>query len=206
MTKKLLFIALSIHLMGCVSKRSLKVPKHPKIYNYQGYYIPPTKFLTASYNEKRDTSIAHFYSQLFKSFQEPNLSTYQGDSEVYRLTLDRTFTNYACVTIVKSKSKIILTYKETNGIGGYYFDDLSLIQKVNLSQEEWRNLIDLTEQTNYWNTTVDINEAPNSDGESWLLEAKDHERYHCSLRLDPDECEPLYKIGKMMLDLSLTEK
>ena len=201
MNTRVVLIA-SICFIGCQTSRSLKTPKPIKTYAYSEFYLPLDDFLKVENNQNRDTSIVSFYSQLLTSFKEPNLSKYVGESSVFRLTLDRTFANYISIRIVNSEKGIKITYKKTAGIGGYYLDDLKETNDMNLAETDWNNLMDLTNQFNFWGLQTDIASLPQTDGESWLLEANIKGKYHFIYRSNPGKNDEIQKIGKMIITLS----
>ena len=188
-------------MLGCSSKKSLKLPKQNKTYYFNEFYLPSDSFLTTQFNQKRDSSIASFYSKLLVSLSEPNLYNYAGDAEVYRLTIDRTFSNYFCIRMVKLNNEIKYTYKETAGIGSYFLDDLKKVNEKKIPKDKWKNYKKLLEEYEFWEIQTDIDTIPEGDGESWLFEAKTKNKYHCILRIHPNENKGIYEIGTMMMEL-----
>lgn len=185
-------------LLSCNSYRSLKEPKNTKKYIYTELFLPTKLFAKVDFQPKRDSIIVDFYSQLLTSFNEPNLFKYNGTTEAYRLTIDRTFLNYYCIRIIKSEQGLSTTYKKTKGIGGYFLEDLSETKKNNLSEENWREYLKLIDNIDFWNLETDIDTIPDTDGETWLLEATVNGKYHCIMRSNPDKNDGIAKVKELM--------
>lgn len=121
-------------------------------------------------------------------FQEvPMGSSSFSSQESYRLILLPTFDAPLCVTASRTKTGFDLTTKLLDGEGGYELGRLATNERLELSDEQWRNLLRLAEAASLSSMpTFDREDEPVPDGTLWFIEFRRDEVVHQIVRITPD--------------------
>jgi hypothetical protein len=172
----------------------------------QGYF-PLEVFTDKDIYIGYDTFHVRWYSEHLWSMNEPLLFNKISDTESYRFLWLRTFHNPVSIRIERQENNYYLTWKLSNGAGGYRPGKLVINETKKIDKETWDKFYALIDSTDFWNLkTVEYNFG--TDGSQWILEGSDSSRYHVVDRWTPksgsyyDCCN--YLIG--LTDLKIKSK
>ena len=121
-------------------------------------------------------ALLYWGSEILSKFDEGRL-TIEGDPsiELYRLVMLPTFDNPIAIRIwTKGDQRYIIT-KRLSGSGGYGLDDfgvLSLADKRELTDREWRIAIDQIDKSEFWRLSPRTDEVLANDGAFWLIRVR----------------------------------
>jgi hypothetical protein len=138
-----------------------------------------------------------WFSEQLTGLKEPKLNG-NYDFEVFRFTWLRTFHNPISFRIEKQNNEFLLFVKRANGAGGYDPGELIVSDTIKITENQWKNLIELIETDKFWNiSTVEKKDYVSTDGSEWIFEARTHGKYHMVFRQNGKESE----IGDLCLYL-----
>ena len=148
---------------------------------------PKLSFEDNSYNVLGLDSFTNrwFSHQLF-ALNEPILSNYPKEREVYRFTWLRTFNHPIAVRLEKCNSEIFINAKMCDRNGGFTPGNLVLNRTRNITEDQWKNFQAKFSKLNFWKSSPDINDDWATDGAEWILESRKGNIYHFLKRFSPD--------------------
>ena len=222
--KKLHYILILIVLLGCNSKNKPDVKtenedsikyeflskyaepyeeKHFEKYNWKNdsstYYwdfVDSQKGLTEN---RLDTFVNQWFSHFMTKFELQNYSEKYSGFESYRILWLRTFHNPIVIEIQDKKESVKLSYKISDGAGGYEFGNLSQDTTFLINRKDWNKLIQLIQKSGFWNLTTDKDEIPGCDGSELIMEGHNENGYHMIYRWGGQE---IGECGRFMIELS----
>ncbi len=127
-----------------------------------------------------------WYSKHLYTLKEPILFNKKNENiNIIRFTHLGTWDNpYSC-RIEQNGKKIILTYNQTNGLGGYEVGTRIKHKTKEISQKEWKQILEKMDEIDFWNiSTQDPNKI--MDGAEWIFEALIEGKYHLVTRNSPN--------------------
>ena len=172
-----------------------------------------------------DTFKLKWFSYYLYKLQEPVLSNYPLDKEVYRLTWLRSFHPPVVVRMEKEGNRVRLITKILSQIpqlpGHRYADRDGTIHLTDTSiaipfrrnttrtipkaiYDEYMRL--LTEQKALFISPLGFRDSLGSDGSEWILETHRPDGYYFIVRWSPKQREILRTLGDYLLDLSDAKK
>lgn len=134
-----------------------------------------------------DTFVNQWYSKMIFKMKEPVLINYKGDKEIYRFTWLRSFHHPMVVRLEKQNTSIKLFSKVCNGAGGYEPGQLIFDTTLNVTDDQYKLLIQKIDSMNFWNLETEQREDRGLDGSEWILEAVRDNNYHMVTRWTPSE-------------------
>ena len=134
-----------------------------------------------------DTFVNQWYSKMIFKMKEPVLINYKGDKEIYRFTWLRSFHHPMVVRLEKQNNSIKLLSKVCNGSGGYEPGQLIFDTTLNVTDDQYKLLIQKIDSMNFWNLETEQREDRGLDGSEWILEAVRDNNYHMVTRWTPSE-------------------
>jgi hypothetical protein len=152
----------------------LRVPKNEK-----ESYFPTKAFNDSSSFEGQTEFLSDWYSKHLYSMDEPIIHECSENSECYRFTWLRTFHEPIAVRITRTKDKIKLDWKKTNGAGGYDAGDIIEEGSKDIGVKELNIFKSKLENCKFFDLTTNENDNLGSDGAQWVLEGiNDENDYH----------------------------
>ncbi|HEY0728033.1 MAG TPA: hypothetical protein VGD38_08205 [Pyrinomonadaceae bacterium] len=141
-----------------------------------------TYFPTDAVSESR----TEWYSKHLAAMKEASLYASDNDAvESYRFLWLRSFHRPIAVRLWKTETDQFITFKETNGAGGYEPGDLVVDQTRKLERGEWDAFVQRLDDMCYWNLPTNDPEFGGLDGAEWILEGVRGDRYHMVDRWTP---------------------
>jgi hypothetical protein len=113
---------------------------------------------------------------LFRA-QEPLLTGYSGDAEIYRFTWLRTFDHPVFIRIQNENGNIEVTVKKLSGAGGYDPGKIMLDSAFHASIGQWQEFKSILEESKFWGKRYAEGEI-GFDGSQWILEGSLSGRYN----------------------------
>lgn len=214
-------------LLLVFSSLSYKFPNNPSISDEKGnpvsdttYYFPLELFIDsirfANTTEiKQDTFSVRWFSQDLWLSEEPVLSNYYLNRDIYRLTWLRSFHPAIILRIENSDGEVILIEKEmtlneprkeleqvpgnelteeekeqmTKGAGSlpeYQIEKATIQSKVRkLTISDWTNFEHLLDELNFGSMPTTRAWEFGTDGSEWILEQHKEDKYHVVNRWTP---------------------
>ena len=175
-------------------------------------YFPIDSFVELSIGWEKDytqdvfhkANLASFilgwYSEHLKALDEPVLYTDSGKT-VFRFTWLRSFHNPVAIRIENKGETYRLTWKVTDGAGGYAPGKLITNKSKIISVDEWNKFINLLEAAKYWNMPVISHDRMGTDGSQWILEGIQNGNYHVVDRWTPENSD-YEKCGLYLIELT----
>jgi hypothetical protein len=190
MTKRvnnLILIPLSTSvLFSCgLSVFKQKVEHREKAYEGE-FYFPLTKPGEEYHtNGKLDTFQNNWYSKHLKSLEEPVLFTKTDSIKIYRFTHLGTWSAPFTYRIEKSGSLVSITYRLTDGQGGYDAGKLTANKYKIIPAQYWDSLDTKIRNIDFWTSqTHEMDRG--TDGSEWILEGYSNGAYYCIVRWSPE--------------------
>jgi hypothetical protein len=169
--------------------------------NYNSYYFPVKVFLDTinpnSWETELNTSKVIWFSQALHEMDEPILTNYYLNKEIYRLTLLRSFVPDIVVRIEKSNDSIELfekthfQYKSSVNDSVYYKDGIQIYcehtvidsikvtkSSKKLSLEYWDKFEDVVRKNKYYSMRPTVPMDFGVDGDEWILEKHTQSGYY----------------------------
>jgi hypothetical protein len=177
------------------------------------FYFPVSRFIDLDENWKysyqtdvlRATDMATFvlgwYSGQLRALNEPLIFDLKSDT-IYRFTWLRTFHHPVAIRVQKSKDKILLTWKMSDGAGGYSPGKLIIDETTELSSAEWNEFQKLLDKIEYW--TMPTNEQSDimgTDGSQWIIEGVQNGKYNVVDRWTPRNSS-YQELGMFLINLT----
>ncbi|KFE97974.1 hypothetical protein IX39_16330 [Chryseobacterium formosense] len=192
MKKQLLLFITLILITNCISKKMISPKEDERQYDGKLYFATynEAKYPRDTINNGPNDSLSLFrnkwYSKHLNSLKEISLFDKKDENlKIVRYTNLGTWSNPFVYKMENQTGQIILTYKQTDGLGGYQTGKIikEHTKKVNL--EKWNNFISKANDINFWN--MDTHD-PNIvlDGEEWILEILIDGKYHLVTRNNPE--------------------
>ena len=132
-----------------------------------------------------------WYSKHLNSLKEISLFDKKNENlKIVRYTNLGTWSNPFVYKMVNQNDKIILTYSQTDGLGGYQTGKIikEYTKKINL--EKWNNFISKANDVNFWKMGTHDPKIV-LDGEEWILEILIEGKYHLVTRNSPENNDDL---------------
>jgi hypothetical protein len=151
--------------------------------------------------------VNEWYSRHLFHLEEPVLSTYKGDKEVFRFTWLRTFHHPVTIRLQKEKDSIILFAKINDGRGGYDPGQLILATSVPVTKKQYDTLMGKLKQVNFHSLTTHKRDD-GKDGSEWIYESVRNNQYHVVTRWSPTEkqYDDYRGIGEYLLSIAKIDK
>ncbi len=147
------------------------------------------------------TFILDWYSGQLKALNEPLLFN-QIEDTVYRFTWLRTFHHPVAIRIQKEGGNIILSWKMSDGAGGYSPGELTVSKTKKLNNTEWNEFQKLLTKADYWSLpTNEQSDIMGNDGSQWIIEGIENGKYNVVNRWTPRESD-YQEIGKYLIKLT----
>ena len=146
-----------------------------------------------------------WYSKHLYTLGEPILFDKENETlNIVRFTHLGTWSNPYSYRIEQEGTKYILTYNQTNGLGGYEVGTRVKHKTKEIEQKEWNQILKKMDEIDFWNIPT---QDPNMilDGSEWIFEALINGKYHFVTRNSPDQyngkeyaelCKLVEKISK----------
>ena len=138
------------------------------------------------------------------ALEEPLVDTTSIDtSKIWlRITVDHTFRKPYCLILEKKQYKNYLTYKTTDGHGGYFSGLLNFSFTKVITDSIFENTFKKIREINFWELRNDTT-CIGLDGEGWTIEAIKKGKYNFIERWTPFYCgnPTTRKIGEIGVDL-----
>ncbi len=177
------------------------------------FYFPVSRFIELDKNWKysyrtdvlRETDMATFvlgwYSGQLRALNEPLIFDQKSDT-IYRFTWLRTFHHPVAIRVQKNKDKIQLTWKMSDGAGGYSPGKLIVDETTELSSSEWTDFKKLIDKTEYWNMpTNEPSDVMGTDGSQWIIEGVQNGKYNVVDRWTPRN-STYQELGLFLINLT----
>lgn len=177
------------------------------------YYFPISRFIELDENWKnpyqtdilRETDMATFvlgwYSGQLRALNEPLIFDQKNDT-IYRFTWLRTFHHPVAIRVQKNKNKIQLTWKMSNGAGGYSPGELVVDKTTELSTAEWKEFQKLIDKIEYWDMpTNEQSDITGTDGSQWIIEGVQNGKYNVVDRWTPRN-STYQELGMFLINLT----
>lgn len=180
---------------------------------YGQFYFPLNRFIQLNENWQysyktdliRETEMAKFvlqwYSNQLYALNEPLLFDQVKDT-IFRFTWLRTFHHPVAIRIQKSNGKIKLTWKMSDGSGGYAPGHLIIDETKELEEADWKKFQLLLIKANYWKMpTNDQTAHRGTDGSQWIIEGIQNGSYHVVDRWSPRN-SAYQEVGLFLINLT----
>jgi hypothetical protein len=139
--------------------------------------------------------------KLFAAFKELPLEALPSCvHESYRLVWVPSFHSPVVVRVWHSGNKYFVVSKQLSGRGGYKVGDLKIEQTRPLSEDEWREFMNVVSRASYWELPSTVNEDIPNDGAVWIVEGIKNRKYHWVRRVTP--LDQYAVLSKYMIKLS----
>lgn len=155
-----------------------------------------------------DAFVDKWYSEMLFALNEPVLSNYQGDKEIYRFTWLRTFHHPIAIRIEKQNELIKLFTKVCNGAGGYHPGKLVSNYSFDIKPDQFGFLTKKIEAINFWHLPTEVQKG-GMDGAEWIIEVVRNNKYHVVTRWSPtieQGQKDFGDVGKYFLSISKIRK
>ncbi|MBD3904769.1 hypothetical protein NAL32_10160 [Chryseobacterium sp. Ch-15] len=175
-----------------MSKKIISPKDDDKDYDGKLYFATydENKYPRDTINNGPEDSLSLFrnkwYSKHLKSMNEISLFDKRDkDLKIFRYTNLGTWSNPFVYKMENINDNIVLTYAQSDGLGGYQTGKIVKEYKKKISVENWNGIISKASDINFWNIgTHDPNIV--LDGEEWILEILIGEKYHLVTRNSPE--------------------
>ena len=177
------------------------------------FYFPVSRFVELDDNWKtsystdilRETNMTTFvldwYSGQLLALKEPLIFDRENET-IYRFTWLRTFHHPVAIRIQKNKDQIQLTWKMSDGAGGYSPGKLITDETTELTTSEWNEFLKLLDKTEYWNmSTNEQSDIMGTDGSRWIIEGVQNGKYNVVDRWTPRN-SAYQELGMFLINLT----
>jgi hypothetical protein len=174
-------------------------------------FLLPMPGFAQEANSAEELRARNTYRNTLSIFKETQIFSHTNPKiEIYRVLIVPTFYHPLSIRVERNEGEYFLVAKQLSGQGGYGWGKLKREKRRRLSAEEWRTLIDLSNQLSFWTLDpIDKEYEPDEkgetriclDGTSWYLEALSGGKYHALERYCP-ESERFRAVGLYLLKLS----
>ena len=179
-------------IISCTSTKII-IPKN-SVNDYTGdlYFSSydsnkyPRDTINRGPNDSLSTFTNKWYSQHLNSLNEPIIFDKKDKNlQIIRFTNLGTWDHPYTYRVEKFADKINVTYRQTDGLGGYQTGKLIKNYTKKVNNKKWNHLISKLDEVDFWNIqTQDPNRI--SDGAEWILEVLINGKYHLVTRNSPD--------------------
>ncbi|MBA9079412.1 hypothetical protein [Rufibacter quisquiliarum] len=180
--KKVLQISFLLTIfVGCNSSYIHSSTSHYEAINEGDLYFPlKPDSVEGQENDKQITFMNKWYSENMVRLKEPVLYKHTGrDFNVFRFTKIGTWGESTSYRIEKTDSNVSIV-KRTKDLSGNLIAD----EKKLLSKENWSALEARIQSIAFWH--LNTHGERGLDGEEWILEGLDDDKYHFVIRWSPD--------------------
>jgi hypothetical protein len=164
---------------------SIKTDKNNIPIDSNQFYFPTKIFHNPNSLINIDTLILAWYSKHLRAMKEPLLFNKKENKQIFRFTWLRTFDNPVTIRIEKSQDNIVLSWKLCDGAGGYDPGKMTISDSITVDEETWRLFNKLVNRTHFWDMETVEKDQIGLDGEQWILEGKNEQKYHVVDRWTP---------------------
>jgi hypothetical protein len=177
------------------------------------YYFPVSRFVELEENWQSSyktnvyrtvfmaTYLLEWYSGHLKALNEPLIIDQVTDT-IYRFTWLRTFHHPMAIRIQKTTNDIRLTWKMSDGKGGYDPGKLFIDESKRLTVAEWKQFQELLKKVDYWNLpTIEKSGVMITDGSRWIIEGVKNGKYNVVDRHTPGK-STYQEIGMFLINLT----
>lgn len=177
------------------------------------FYFPVSRFIELDKNWKysyrtdvlRETDMATFvlgwYSGQLRALNEPLIFD-QRNGTIYRFTWLRTFHHPVAIRVQKNKDKTLLTWKMSDGAGGYSPGELTVDKTRELTNSEWDEIQKLLDKAEYWDMpTNEQSDIMGTDGSQWIIEGVRNGKYNVVDRWTPRN-STYQELGMFLINLT----
>jgi hypothetical protein len=129
-----------------------------------------------------DTLRVKAHSDFLRKTQEPILFNELFEGNAFRFIWYRTFENPIIIRIENFQNQYNLSWKLTDGAGGYDLGELYITGTKNIDENIWKEFNQLINKSGFWRDETLISELLIEDADQWILEGKYNDKYHMILR------------------------
>jgi hypothetical protein len=155
--------------------------------SYKGEFYFPLAEEGEGYstNKKLDSFQNRWYSKHLHSMNEPILRNRTDSISIFRYTNLGTWNAPYTYRVEKSNNLVTITYRKTDGQGGYDTGDLVKDKTKTVALHNWDSLQTKIQAIDFWNSQTH-DENIGLDGSEWILEGYSNGEYHFMTRWSPD--------------------
>jgi len=188
--RKILMIILLLVNCGC----SLKSGNLNKLKDNEFYFFPKGVFNSIDIKDDKDSFYRKWYSNQLISMNEPSLLVQGQDIEfACRFLWLRSFHHPIAIRVEKQGEKKLLYATELSGMGGYKPGKVKRFIKKEITANGFNEITQSLIEIDFWNMSTIISIVNpdgtitvQADGAEWILEVRDHEKYHIVQRWLPE--------------------
>lgn len=168
-------------------------------------------FMKTFYDNSR---AKNYRDEFIYALDEPYIDTTKIDKDKkwFRLIVNPTFLNPYSITLDKIKNNTKVTFKMTNGRGGYYSGYLTLTNFSYFKDTLYNSYISRLDKINFWEIKGNDSTCHAVfDGTTFVFEAIDNGKYNVVYRHSPSSCtskeaQEFSKIGGDLFEISGADK
>lgn len=124
-------------------------------------------------------------SEFLDQINEPVIENLK-EGMSFRLEWIRTFNNQIVIRLNSTNEMITVTWKRTDGYGGFYIGELVENETRTLSKEDFNEFLSLIEKINFWEVPTSLDRGPINDGSYMTLEGIADGKHHVIYRRSGD--------------------
>lgn len=150
-----------------------------------------------------DLNEVDWLSYQLRSFNEVGLYAFRHDKgrEYFRFLYLPSFTEPCLIDIYLHNGKYELSFKKTNGAGGFYAGELIMEKTKELTASDLEQLKNRLEECGFWEAPFYNGTKDGTDGTSWIIEAVSCGKYNIVKAWSPEEGF-VREIGELFIKLS----
>jgi hypothetical protein len=184
-----------------------------RIPNEGHFYFPIDRFIELEENWKTTysvnvvwrmnmaTFVLEWYSKHLRALKESAIFNRDNDT-IYRFTWLRTFHQPVVIRVQKQNDEFELTWKMSDGAGGYSPGKIIVDKTKKLSKSEWAKIQELISESKFWEmATIEQSDVIGYDGSRWIIEGFRDEKYTVVDRWTPQDTD-YQKLGLYLISLT----
>ncbi|MCX8523251.1 hypothetical protein OF897_04850 [Chryseobacterium formosus] len=175
-----------------MSKKIISPKDDEKDYNGKLYFATydenkyPRDTIRNGPNDSLSLFVNKWYSKHLNSLKEVSLFDKKNENlKIIRYTNLGTWSNPFVYKMELQNDQTILTYSQSDGLGGYQTGKIIKEYTEKMSVEKWNNLFSKANDINFWNMETHGSNII-LDGEEWILEILIDGKYHLVTRNSPE--------------------
>lgn len=186
--KSILTIAVCVVLLlSCISKQTISRETLLAPADSSTLYFPLAQSRQDSSNNRLDSFVNTWYSQMLFALHEPVLKDYIGGREIYRFTWLRTFHHPVSIRLEKENDRYQLFVKMCDGAGGYTPGKLITNKVISVTPRQWDTFLEKIGELDFWKAPTTAADEGGMDGSEWILEGSAPGHYHLVVRWTPGQ-------------------
>lgn len=170
---------------ACASTAKVGSSDREKPYTGEFYFPMKEEADERHTNDKLDSFSNKWYSKHLNSLEEPVLFTRKDSVSIFRYTNLGTWDTPFTYRIELKDSSVTITYKRTDGQGGYRTGKVTANETKRLGVQYWDSLTVKLKSIAFWESNT-YDEIMGFDGARWILEGYHNGQYHFLDRWSPD--------------------